>query len=121
MNVKARLRPEALLDLNFSDVVQPRGFSTRHPEARAIARLRRAMASLEGYGPDLAQSDSGNLLNGRPARRLASIATRFQSPHARASFFAQLQPLICRSTAMASVMISKYSDQMSRTGRRVKV
>src|SRR5262249_49396015 len=42
-----------------------------------------------------------------------------QSPLTSASFLARVHPLTWRSSAIASVMRGKWSDQTSRTGRRV--
>src|SRR6185312_1453440 len=58
---------------------------------------------------------------GLPARRLARTLNSVQSSFISASFFARIQPLICRSAAIASVIRSKRSDHTKRTGRRVYV
>ena len=54
-------------------------------------------------------------------RRFASNLILSHSPRISACFFARLQPLICRSTAMASVIRWKRTDQTRRIGRRVNV
>ena len=53
--------------------------------------------------------------------RFAKALMCSQSPRMSASFFARLQPFICRSAAMASVARSKCWDQTSMMGRREKV
>jgi hypothetical protein len=56
-----------------------------------------------------------------PPRRRESSLILVQSDRISASFFARLHPLIWRSTAIPSVILSKYSDQARTTGRLEKV
>src|SRR5580704_9396580 len=89
--------------------------------SRRAHRLTALAFILRGSPCGLAPQDDVGVCLGLPARRLAKALIESQSPRISPSFFARLQPLICRSAAIASVMRSKYSDHANCTGRRVDV